>query len=597
MLSPDVRTVALDALRPPAGYRLDGVVLTTYSLDLEVLLALPLAVLTHADSAIDQLLDNPLQVLEALRQAGERVQVFVDEAGIDIPRTSRPLYAALESCVHPVKAPNGGAFHPKLWLARFEGEDGAHLLRVTIASRNLTFDRSWDVALTSEAAPGRRQLPESRDLAELLKRLPQWSTERLESKLQAWLAEIAKEAGRTAFPPPEGFDQPVRFHGLGLSTGTRKPWRPVEGGSRLLAISPFVNRTALSALAGGIEGECTMISRSEALDALPDDAIEEWGDNLWVLSEAAAGEPDDQTAARASGLHAKLFAVEHGRLVSWFLGSANLTAAAFTGDNVEMMAALVASRRRRKAGSGSSIEHFLEGGFLQLCAPYQRRPCEPEDPELAAAAQALEQAREQLLRSELQILCEPNEEEWRWTLHGELILPDGVEASVWPVTVEEQAQRKLKLPLTWQLPAPRLTALVAFRLHHRSGGEDLRLAVKLPARGLPEGRINLVLRTLVDSPERFLQFLRALLGGLEGLSKWVVEGGDRGNRSPWRPGLGGETLLEDLLRTASREPQRLQPIRELVEDLRNGAEGRRIIPDDLYAVWKVVHDAVNLEEV
>ena len=60
MLSPEVRTVAMDLLRPPPGRELDLVVLTTYTLDLEALLAVPLAVLAHADAGVDQLLEDPL---------------------------------------------------------------------------------------------------------------------------------------------------------------------------------------------------------------------------------------------------------------------------------------------------------------------------------------------------------------------------------------------------------------------------------------------------------------------------------------------------------------------------------------------------------
>jgi hypothetical protein len=60
MLSPSQRSVAMDMLRPPAGYRIDQAVLTTYSLDLDVLLALPLAVLAHSDCGVDELLADPL---------------------------------------------------------------------------------------------------------------------------------------------------------------------------------------------------------------------------------------------------------------------------------------------------------------------------------------------------------------------------------------------------------------------------------------------------------------------------------------------------------------------------------------------------------
>lgn len=91
MLSPDSRAVAMDLLKPPPGYRLERTVLTTYSLDLEVLLALPLAVLAQTDAGVEQLLLDPLVLLEAIREAGERIQVFVDEAGIAVPANSRVL--------------------------------------------------------------------------------------------------------------------------------------------------------------------------------------------------------------------------------------------------------------------------------------------------------------------------------------------------------------------------------------------------------------------------------------------------------------------------------------------------------------------------
>ena len=61
----------------------------------------------------------------------------------------------------------------------------------------------------------------------------------------------------------------------------------------------------------------------------------------------------------------------------------------------------------------------------------------------------------------------------------------------------------------------------------------------------------------------------------------------------WSTGLGGETLLEDLLRMASREPERLQPVRKLIHDLRATEEGREIVPDDVYAVWEVVDEVIR----
>ena len=125
MLSPDSRTVAFDLLRLRAGHELDFALLTTYTLDLEALLALPLGLVARSDNGPEDLLADPLLLLEALRRAGERIHVFVDRSGIAIPRARRELYALLEPSVHPVCAPGGGAFHPKVWVLRFLSENGA----------------------------------------------------------------------------------------------------------------------------------------------------------------------------------------------------------------------------------------------------------------------------------------------------------------------------------------------------------------------------------------------------------------------------------------------------------------------------------------
>jgi len=137
---------------------------------------------------------------------------------------------------------------------------------------------------------------------------------------------------------------------------------------------------------------------------------------------------------------------------------------------------------------------------------------------------------------------------------------------------------------------------VAFRLRFPGVSvDDVRFTLKLPAHGMPEGRVAQVLRTLIDSPERFLQFLRALLGGLDGLVGWVGHNGEGPESQRWDIGWSPQTLLEDLLRAASRDPARLEPVRRLIRDLRQTEEGREIVPDDLFALWSVVDEAARRE--
>lgn len=596
MLSPDAREVATEILRAPAGYSLDHSVLTTYSLDLEVLLALPLAVLAQSDSGVEDLLENPLLLLQALREASDRIDVFVDEAGVAVPSVRRDLYGALESSVHPVRAPRGGAFHPKVWIARFVSDGFAPLIRVAVASRNLTFDRSWDVALVSEGHPGDRMRAETQPLAGLLRGLKHMARDELGSVLEGALEGLAGEVGSTSFPAPNGFEAPVAFHALGVAEHSDGMWQPVRGAERLLGVAPFVSRGALDSLADAVSDERILVSTSGALDELSEQALERWS-NTKVLMDTALEESDDDTAGRPSGLHAKLLAAESGGRVEWYIGSANLTPAALRGRNVEVMAKLEASLPSADPGSGLGIDGFLSSGFSKLCATYQRREPAQEDPELAAARYSLEQQRDALLNGDLRVRCnQVSTQQWEWELTADFQEITGVEIAAWPVTLATEHARCLSESTPWLLTTEKLTAFVAFRLNvPGSAADDLTFVRKLPSQGIPEDiRMQQVLRSLIQSPERFIAFLRALLGGLEGLVDWAETDGCGGDSGHPNSPLHGETILEDLLRAASRDPERLEIVRRVIGDLKaDASQTQNIVPEDLYTIWQAVDEALR----
>ena len=625
MLSPDSRAVAFELFRPPSGYRLDFAVLTTYTLDLEALLVLPLSVLAHPDGGLEELLADPLRLHQALRDAGDRVHAFVDLTGIGIPHNARPLYSMLESRVHPVRAPNRGVFHPKVWAARFTAVDEAaeDLLRVAILSRNLTFDRSWDVALASDAPPRNgRRVAASRPLGDFLLELPQLATDtnRIPRNVAERVEALADQVARTAFPAPDGFDAPIEFHALGLSR-RRRSWSPPSNGYRTLGVAPFVNQTGLAAVGRLSGNDRILVSRQEELDKLPEDVLAQWND-VFVLSDTAQGEAEDGLtaqdedtsaaagdargddapaasgpAAHPSGLHAKMIAVEHGWDVTWYVGSANLTSAAFGGSNVEMMASVTGKRGRKGGASGCGIDRFLDGGFQKLCVRYRRIEEVAVDPRVTAARERLEAARDVLVDADLRVVCVPGDDLWTLTIDGSVVLPgDDVEVAAWPVSVAEDRALRLGGPPSWRLRVARLTAFVAFRLRVAvQGVDDIRMTLRLRAEGLPADRLHHMLKDLLDSPEKFLRFLRTLLGGLDPLPGSTKGEGQGDGSAPWGVGVGGENLLDDLVRTASRDPDRLKPVRRLIGDLRKTEAGRRIVPDELLAVWKAVEEALARE--
>ena len=587
MLSPQSRTVAMDLLRPSPGMQLDLAILTTYTLDLETVLALPLAVMTHSDKSIDELLEDPLLLLQALREAGDRVHIFVDETGIAVPRRARELYATLEKSVHPVRAPGDGVFHPKMWLARFIAEDQetASILRVAILSRNLTFDRSWDIALASESTPKGKRVRGSGPLAKLISILSDISTNKLPQGVIDSLMALSMEVARTAFPPPEGFfDEPIEFHVIGLPP--RKRWRPsFSNGNKVLAVAPFVSSNTLQNARALAWGDGCLIARHDQLQLVSEAVVSQW-DEILVVSEAASGETDDETSSRPSNLHAKFIGVEHGWDATWFVGSANLTDAAWNGANIEIMASMTG--RKSRVG----ISQFLDE-FHDLCETFRSSTEASVDEADNEAQQHLENAVRAIMDADIQINCTPVDDLWKWRLEGRIALPDAVTVCVWPVSLNEEQAVNLDPPVSLTLPISRLTAFVAFRLAVDSPDEeDKRFTLKLPISGVPPERTAQVLQSLINSPERFLEFLRALLGGLETLAE-LVEGMGDTTDAAWQRGIEAETLLEDLLRTTSRDPERLTTVRKLIADLRETEEGRRIVPDPIYEIWQAVEETIE----
>lgn len=603
MLAPDARTLAVEFLRPPTGYRLDRAVITTYTLDLEALLALPLGVLAHADSDLETLLADPLLLLEGLREASGRLHVFVDESGIAVPRTHRELYALLEEGVHPVRAPGRGVFHPKVWVARFASEGESHpVLRAGVMSRNLTYDRSWDVALASDAEPARaRRSRASAPLGELLRRLPTLAKQPLPDEVRNGLVELGAEVGRTRFPAPAGFDDPITYHVIGLEGQRPRRWRPTNAGTRVLAVAPFVSGSALDVLAAMGTKERLLVSRPEELDRIPEETLAAWrmntADEILTLRDADLEEAEDGGNPRFSGLHAKIIAVERGWTVDWHVGSANFTNAAFGGANVETMATITGARGKPSNDRGNGIAQFLNAGFRKLCTAYERVEGDDsgvEDDDLAAARARLDEAQKALLAAPLALVCGPADGGVSCVLQGKVDMPEEVDAVTWPISIGEAHAVPLNAA-EWLLPTSRVTAFLAFRLHVSHGDvDDVRLTRKLTVVGMPEGRLNEVLRTVIDNPERFLQLLRALLGGLEGMVDWARESAAEGGSS-WETGFRAETLLEDLMRTASREPGRLEPIRRLIEQLTSG-EGKDVVPVDFLEIWNAVDDAMKRGE-
>lgn len=620
VLDPDHRKLLSQALRPPLGFAFDQALATTYTLDLTTLLTVPLHLAQFAAESQGEALRDGIALLESLQRASKRLSIWCQAGRIAAPGMPHILYSLLEPVVVPVRAPRGGVFHPKLWLLRFAAQGQAARLRLLVLSRNLTPDRSWDTALWLDGEVGTRDRASNRPLVDLLQALPGLAVGDVAESVQTRTADMAKDLRRAEWELPEGYDT-LAFDVLGFK---KQKWLPPES-DQMVIVSPFLGAEALTAALQRARGKAIgLVSRSEALDALPADLLCRFG-AVKVLAEAAETESGYDDAGHAEdddgvidapiagvdkpmqdqslhGLHAKICMMKSGWDTAVVVGSANATNAAWlAGSNVEFIATL-----QGKSSKVGRVEEFLgPEGFGQVLVDYRRAEGLPAvDPALVAAEEALESARKALADARLRLDCVGADDTWSLTL-GSLQPVDlaGISSCrAWLVSLKSQtavdaAGLALGLPVTLTTaPLAAVTGLVAFELHASAADQRVRFVLNLPIQGLPAERDAALVRAIVLNRDGFLRYLLMLLGGDHALL--APDGGSGGEAMVWRGGTGGlddqMPLLEQLTRAWARgRVEELQSIDRLVRDLQKADGGGDVLPSEFLAVWGTFREALG----
>lgn len=618
MLEPRERHLLVESLRPPFGYALDCAVGTTFSLDLLALLTVPLA-FTFFDweDDADGRPGDPLALLEAVRRHADRISIFCQAGQIYIPKHSQTLFGYLESSVFEVapRSPHH-VFHPKVWVLRFSAPSEPVLYRLLVLSRNLTFDRSWDVmlALDGQVADRKYAFARNHPLGDFVAALPDMAVRAVPERVRAVIDQVQAELRRVHFELPEGFEE-VAFWPLGLKDRSSWPFGPRI--DRMLVISPFVTEACLVRLTK--EGqEHVLVSRPESVDALDRRCLEPFS-SVRVLSDEANPEPlDDPEAAEEpagasaeanadgdaplAGLHAKTYVADAGWSARVWAGSANATNAAF-GGNVEFLVELVGRKSRCGVDAvlGQTKDNIGLADLLQEYAP-------PEEPIGGDSLQEqLEErvtsARRQLAGAGLVATVTDAEgaEGYRLSLRvpkrRALDLQAEIRVRCWPITLQEAKAVTVTSaapvvaafgPLSFEA----LTSFFAFdlRLSEGSRTASARFVLNLPMEGAPKDRRERILLSLLRNRDHVLRYLLLLLaeGGLDPYGALIATRPITGRG----PGDGlsrvGLPLFETLVRALHRGPEKLDQIARLVHDLKETPEGRELLPEGFEAIWEPI---------
>lgn len=584
-----------EQLIPPDGYELARAIATTYCLDLEALMLLPVA-LFYAKTLDGKPDELRYDMLEGITKAAEKITVFYHNTQLKVPQKYHHLMAYWEKGVQPITMPNhASSFHPKVWVARYTAQGKPAKYRLLVTSRNITFARDWDVAFSTDGEVTETDQPRNRPLIDFLGYLSDHG--------RAIEPDFISELERVKFDLPDKFFQ-LRFIPVGIPNESGKTYvNPITTGKlqweELLIMSPFLDNKTLTTIGECCSKEPFLLSTKNELDSVDSDVLErfscfQFSSRIEEGEKRAELEGEGETAI-TQNLHAKLFIGRNDDKLSWYLGSANCTAPA-QERNVEFMVALTA-----EVSSGMKPRDILN----MLKDQDEFAIFEAYDYDLRVGT--VEQKRVDLeIRKIKYDLC-------RAKIRGEvpqveagtaynLIIVVDFSATLWP----EEYQITIR-PLPEQLKAPialeqglvntitdfgnyaetLLSPFVQLEISYK-GIVQSQFLVPMEI-DLPQTRLNRIFTSIIDSKEKFLKYLVFLLTGEE---TSIIE------RTAMRPGnsilqerLGfvGMPVFEKLLVNASRNPGRLDAIDRLITQLKmESAEDKEpIITPEFESLWSV----------
>lgn len=602
MFRPDANCDRMDyniILMPPEGYRLDKAIGTTYSLDLEALTAAAIC-LGLSEETDSKLMQNPISMLNALQKVSDRIILFCEAGQIKVPSKPTALSVLLEKMVVEVALPKDRklgrypAFHPKTWVLSYVNKDGDKKYRFVVMSRNLTFDRSWDVSFSMDSSRMVRQKKKTKPIINFLDFLSGSVSNNVKDagKKRTLIRNMQAELADVSFSlNSKEFGENFEILPLGIGKNTYQMSEDVlfctdrnsadSTFHELVVMSPFLSESVIAdfniAERGLSDSKRTLITRRSELSKLK--AMDTDNFTIYVLKdEIVDGEDaisDEMTDKMKQDIHAKLYIRRKYADVDLYLGSMNASYSAIN-KNVEMMLWL---GTKNKYLNG---EKFLEDIF---CGPEEDVKNPFEKVTVMDAVQYIDGDNKNALEQKIKELCrakrtatitEDNYGKYNVTVEFPGVTSDNS-------IIVSPFNSKQKHTLCEQIEFTDLEILQLsefYELIAKEGTDEIHRIIMIPTIGFPEDRESAVVNSIVKDRASFVEYIAFVLGDdylasmLE--NKQIGESGIFQHSNDAMP-----ALYEKMLKTSAEEPERLRDIGYVLKMVTD----KEIIPDEFRVLY------------
>ena len=614
MFRPDSNSDRTDygnILMPPKGYKLESAVGTTYSLDLEALTSVAVC-LGLSEEVDSRLMQNPICMLNELQKVSDRLILFCEAGQIKVPSKPTALSVLLEKIVVEVALPKDKgmgrypSFHPKTWMLSYINSEGDRKYRFVVMSRNLTFDRSWDISFVMDSSKKVRQKRKSTPICNFLEYLALNVNKQCIDYLKKrnLIRKMMKEIKDISF----SLDSKVfgeNFEILPLGIGEKaykiendKLFCTQKGDAdstfnELVIMSPFLSGSVIADfnIADRALSECsrTLITRRSELGKLRECDVNNF--TIYTLKdEIIDGEDeisDESSDKRKQDIHAKIYLRRKYADVDLYLGSMNASYSAIN-KNVEMMVKL--STKNKHLNGERFLDDIFCGNTDDTKNPFEQVTIE------SAIDDAADINRD-ILEDKIKYLCRTkkiayiSKDESNTDRYNIKIEFSGIDTDENIMISPINSKRKHILSEHMEFFDMEILQLSEFyKVEIKSGDTVLNRIIMIPTIGFPDNRENIVVNSVIGDKVSFIEYISLVLGDdyilsmIEG--KQIRESGMFSKKSGIMP-----AIYEKMLKVAVTEPEKIKDIGYVLKMV-NDSE---IIPDEFRRLYETFCSTLKLK--
>ncbi|MBR6179139.1 MAG: hypothetical protein IKQ70_14845 [Bacteroidales bacterium] len=589
-----------ELLSPPPEFVLEKAVCTTYSLDLQTLVASTIA-LGLGEATDSELAKSPINLLYALQKVTDKMLVFCDSShiySIEAKKRNR-FFGLLEKTVVPVSLPKKSknvfpSFHPKCWIVQYKHvEDSTkRKYKFIILSRNLTFDRSWDISCCLDGIETNNHIEDIQTqrligFITFLKSQINSNDPDQEYKYQ-FINELIKNLSNVKFSTDD--TKFTDFEILPIGTGqydiNQDSLFSASYVSKICVMSPFVSKSVIKRLLCRVSGYYTqnLITRESELPKIK--SLTGYFKTYCLKDYIVDGEDiiseSDNVNPMKEDIHAKIYFMQTlGGEKTLYIGSMNASENG-ANRNVELLLKLKANNY-----SPDDFINEIKDDYLKQI-------------DLESISTDVMPDKNNEFDNTLKHLC-------RLDLSADVINLNDANYNV-EISIPNYTDNGLKLQITpffakgiskdissfFVIEGLSLGQLSEFYII--TDGENERI-IKIPTDNMPEGRERNIITSIISSKKKLSEYIAFVLGDdvLSSFADEVLdiidgdfEDGNNTNKSDKNDDM--IPIYERMLKTSVTNPDRLKEIESIIQMI----DDESIVTPDFKKLYETFKNTLKL---